>query len=97
MTDIVAAAVEALQAKLDGRGYEGCARFVITGEGALTIGAGGVTAGEMGTPDVTLTADTETFARILKGKLGPMQAYMSGKLAIDGDMGAAMRLGKTLA
>lgn len=97
MTDIVAAAVEKLRAKLDGRAFDGCAHFVIRGEGALTIGKDGVAAGELGAADVVLTADTETFVRILGGKLGPMQAYMSGKLSIDGDISAAMRLGKSLA
>lgn len=97
MTDVVAAAVEKLQAKLEGRGFDGCARFVIRGEGALTVGKDGASVGETGDADVVLTADTETFVRILGGKLGPMQAYMSGKLSIDGDISAAMRLGKALA
>jgi putative sterol carrier protein len=45
---------------------------------------------------VTLTADAETFRAILDGSLNPTAAFMTGKLAVDGDMGAAMRLGAVL-
>ena len=40
--------------------------------------------------EVTLTADTDTFRSILDGDLNPTAAFMSGRLKIDGDMGAAM-------
>jgi putative sterol carrier protein len=32
------------------------------------------------------------FARILTGKQNPMTAYMTGKLKVHGDLGAAMKL-----
>lgn len=95
MSDIVAAAVEALNRRLDGSGFDGIAKFVIEGAGALVIDADGARAGE-DDADVTLTADAETFEAILAGDLSPTAAFMSGKLAIDGDMGAAMRLGSVL-
>ena len=47
--------------------------------------------------DVTLTADAETFRAILDGGLNPTAAFMTGKLKVDGDMGAAMRLSGVLA
>jgi putative sterol carrier protein len=95
MSDIVAAAVEALSGKLGGGGFDGTAKFVIAGEGAVMIDADGVRAGDE-PADVTLTADADTFRAILDGEMNPTSAFMSGRLSIDGDMGAAMRLGSVL-
>ena len=47
--------------------------------------------------DVTLTADADTFQSIMSGDLDPTAAFMTGKLAVDGDMGMAMKLGSVLA
>lgn len=97
MSDVVRAAVEALQAKIGAEGFDGVAKFVISGEGAVMIDGAGVRAGaDDDAADVTLTADAETFQEILDGALNPTNAFMSGRLAIDGDMGAAMRLGTVL-
>ena len=95
MSDVVAAAVKALEAKLAGGAFDGSAKFVIEDEGALTLDADGVRAGDR-PADVTLSADTETFEAILSGDLNPTTAFMSGRLKIDGDMGAALRLGSVL-
>ncbi|NBR90026.1 MAG: sterol carrier family protein, partial [Rhodobacteraceae bacterium] len=46
--------------------------------------------------DVTLTASADTFESILSGDLNPTAAFMSGKLAVDGDIGMAMKLGAVL-
>jgi putative sterol carrier protein len=96
MSDIVAQAVEALNGKMNGAGFDGVAKFVIDGEGALVIDAAGARAGD-DPADVTLTADAETFRAIMDGEMNPTAAFMQGKLAIDGDMGAAMRLGSVFA
>jgi putative sterol carrier protein len=96
MSDIVAQAVEALNGKMNGAGFDGVAKFVIEGEGALVIDAAGARAGD-DPADVTLTADAETFRAIMDGEMNPTAAFMQGKLAIDGDMGAAMRLGSVFA
>ena len=95
MSDIVSAAVTALTEKLGGEGFDGSAKFAIEGEGAIIIDADGVRAGD-DEADVTMTADVETFQAILEGELNPTAAFMSGKLTIDGDMGAAMKLGGVL-
>ena len=71
------------------------AKFVVPGEGALMIDGSGVRAGDEDA-DVTLTADVETFKAILSGDLNPTSAFMSGKLAVDGNMGLAMQLGSAL-
>ena len=44
-----------------------------------------------------MTASADTFLSIVEGDLDPTSAFMSGKLAIEGDMSAAMRLAQVLA
>jgi putative sterol carrier protein len=50
-----------------------------------------VTEGE-GDADVTIRASEETFSAIAEGRQNPTTAFMTGKLKVDGDMGAAMKL-----
>lgn len=94
MSDIITAAVAALSAKITS--FDGVAKFVIPGEGAVMIDAAGVRAGD-DPSDVTMTADTDVFRAILDGSMNPTMAFMSGKLTIDGSMGLAMKLGAALA
>ncbi len=94
MSDVITAAVEALNAKLT-EGLDGSAKFVIGDEGSVMIDGDGARAGD-DEADVTLTADADTFQSILEGDLDPTSAFMSGKLAVDGDMGMAMKLGSVL-
>jgi putative sterol carrier protein len=42
--------------------------------------------------DTTIQASEETFMKIVNGEQNPTSAYMTGKLKIRGDMGAAMKL-----
>jgi putative sterol carrier protein len=44
--------------------------------------------------DVTITGDAETFERIVDGEQSATTAYMTGKIKVKGDMGAAMKLQK---
>jgi len=44
--------------------------------------------------DVTISASADTFERIANGQQNPTTAYMTGKLKVKGDMGAAMKLQK---
>lgn len=93
MSDVIAAAVSALSEKV--QGFDGVAKFVIPGEGALVIDANGVRAGD-DDADVVLTADAEVFEAILAGDINPTAAFMQGKLSVDGNMGLAMKLGSIL-
>ncbi|MCW8843763.1 MAG: SCP2 sterol-binding domain-containing protein [Rhodobacteraceae bacterium] len=95
MSDIVNTAVATLTEKLGSGGFDGSAKFVIEGEGAVMIDSDGVRAAD-DEAEVTLTADAETFQAILEGDTNPTAAFMSGKLAVDGDMGQAMQLGTVL-
>lgn len=94
MSEIVTEAVKALNEKL-GDGFDGRAKFVIEDEGAILVDGDGAKASDEDA-DVTLTADADTFQAILEGDLDPTSAFMSGKLAVDGDMGLAMQLGSAL-
>jgi len=95
MSDVINEAVAALSEKL-GSGFDSSVKFEITGEGAVMVDSDGVRA-EDGDADCTLTADAETFAAMMDGSLNPTAAFMTGKLAVDGDMGVAMKLGAMLA
>lgn len=95
MSDVIKAAVAALNAKLDG-GFDGLAKFVIDGEGGIVVDGDGARASD-DDADVTLTADAETFQSLIEGDLNPTAAFMTGKLSVDGDMGLAMKLGALLA
>jgi putative sterol carrier protein len=44
--------------------------------------------------DVTITTSEETFQKITSGEQNATSAYMTGKLKVKGDMGAAMKLQK---
>jgi putative sterol carrier protein len=71
--------------------------FDIEGEGQWKVdvrdGAVSVTEGT-GDADATITTTGESFEKIVAGEMNPTTAYMSGKLKIKGDMGAAMKLQK---
>jgi putative sterol carrier protein len=95
MSEIVDAAVKALGARLGDTGLDGSVRFVIDGEGTIRIEGSEVTADE-GDADCTVTSDADTFRALLDGELDPTAAFMSGRLAIEGDMGLAMKLGSLL-
>lgn len=95
MSDVVNEAVRVLSARLKD-GFDGVAKFVIEGEGAIMLDGSGVRAGDEAA-EVTMTASADVFKRILDGDLNPTMAFMQGKLSVDGSMGMAMKLGSVLA
>lgn len=95
MSDILDQAVAALNEKMDD-GFDGSAKFELTGVGALILDSDGARIGD-DDADVTMTADPDVFQEILSGELNPTAAFMGGKLTIDGDMGIAMKLASVLA
>jgi putative sterol carrier protein len=62
--------------------------LVTVADGKLSVAEGG------GEADATITAAGETFDKIVAGEQNPTTAYMTGKLKIKGDLGAAMKLQK---
>jgi putative sterol carrier protein len=61
---------------------------VSVADGKLSVNEGG------GDADATITTSAETFDKIVAGEQNPTTAYMTGKLKIKGDLGAAMKLQK---
>lgn len=61
---------------------------VTVADGAVSVASG---AGEA---DCTISASEETLLKIARGEANPTTAYMTGKLKIAGDMGAALKLQK---
>jgi putative sterol carrier protein len=71
--------------------------FEIDGAGTWKVDVqdGGVSVTEGGgDADATISASEETFEKIASGDMNATTAYMTGKLKIKGDMGAAMKLQK---
>jgi len=61
---------------------------VVVQDGHLNVTEGG------GDADATISTSSEVFDKIVAGEQNATVAYMSGKLKIKGDMGAAMKLQK---
>jgi putative sterol carrier protein len=71
--------------------------FDIDGEGqwVVAVSDGKLTVTEgAGDADTTISTSGETFDKIASGDQNPTTAYMTGKLKIKGDLGAAMKLQK---
>ena len=82
-------------ARLDGIDHS--YRFEIEGEGGWNVrirnGTVAVTEGPVAVgADATIRASAEVFDRIVAGKQNPATAYMAGKVKVDGDLGAVMKL-----
>ena len=78
-------------------GMENTYVFDIEGAGVWTVAVadGAVTVSEGASDaDCTFSASEETFEKIASGEQNATTAYMTGKLKIKGDMGAAMKLQK---
>jgi putative sterol carrier protein len=57
-------------------------------DGTVSVSEGG------GDADATIAAAEDTFQQIASGELNATTAYMTGKLKVRGDMGAAMKLSR---
>jgi putative sterol carrier protein len=68
---------------------EGAGKWTVSvDDGKVSVTEGGEDA------DAVITASEETFEKIVSGEQNPTSAYMTGKLKVKGDMGAAMKLQK---
>jgi putative sterol carrier protein len=65
------------------------------GEWLVSVQDGSVSVSQgSGEADTTITTSEETMLAVISGEQNPTTAYMTGKLKIKGDMGAAMKLQK---
>jgi putative sterol carrier protein len=91
---------ETLESRMDASRTAGMRNsyvFDIEGAGTWTVNVddGKVTVSEgVSDADCTITTSEETFQRIAAGEKSPTTAYMTGKLKVKGDIGAAMKLQK---
>jgi putative sterol carrier protein len=68
---------------------EGSGQWLVdVSDGRVNVTEGG------GDADVTITTTEDNFMGIVRGEQNPTTAYMTGKIKIKGDMGAAMKLQK---
>ena len=95
MSKVIEQALNALNEKMSGAGFDGSAKFHIEGEGSVVLDANGARESN-DDAEVTLIASADVFQDIIAGDLDPTSAFMSGRLRIEGDMGAAMRLSSVL-
>lgn len=75
-------------------GMEGTVQLNISEPVYLTLKDGNlsVEVGEADAPDVTLTVSDDNLIKLIKGDLGGVMAYMTGKLQVDGDLMLAKQL-----
>ena len=91
---------EGLEGRIDPAKTAGMTKsyvFEIDGAGTwkVDVADGNVSVTEGGgDADATISASEETFGQIASGDMNATTAYMTGKLKIKGDMGAAMKLQK---
>ena len=68
---------------------EGAGKWTVkVDDGTVSVSEGGEDA------DAVITTSEATFEKIVSGEQNPTSAYMTGKLKVKGDMGAAMKLQK---
>ena len=91
---------EGLESRLDPSKTAGMTNsyvFEIDGAGTWRVDVDDGTvkvAEDGGDADATIAASEETFQQIASGDLNATTAYMTGKLKVRGDMGAAMKLSR---
>jgi putative sterol carrier protein len=91
---------EGLETRANGAklaGLDHSYRFEIEGEGiwSVRVGAGRVVVtegGEDDRADATIRTSADVFDQLVSGRQNPATAYMTGKVKIDGDLGAVMKL-----
>jgi putative sterol carrier protein len=100
VADTVSEFFESLPSRVDAAKTAGMTNsyvFDIEGAGTWTVKVEGgqvtVDEGDQG-GDCTISTSAETFERIMRREQNPTTAYMTGKLKVKGDMGAAMKLQK---
>lgn len=78
---------------------DGVFKFVVTGEGegVYVVDTRAVEVREGGDGDVTITVEGPDLVAIKEGSLDAMQAFMLGKVQVEGDFGLAMKLQQILA
>lgn len=63
------------------------------GQWYVSVAGGDVTAekGKVDDPDAVIRMDANDFADMMSGKLDPMNAFMMGKVKVEGDLNSVMK------
>ncbi|MEM1343111.1 MAG: SCP2 sterol-binding domain-containing protein [Pseudomonadota bacterium] len=90
-------AVAKLRARLEGADVEHSYRITVEDEGSILVAEGALQDTDDGRAvDASISADLDTFRALFDGEIAPAAAFMTGRLSVEGDMGAAMALGGVL-
>ncbi len=79
-------------------GVNGTIQFNLSGDSGgdywlrIADGKAETGAGLVENPRMTLRSSADDFYSMLEGKLNPMQAFMTGKIKVQGDTSMAMKL-----
>jgi putative sterol carrier protein len=79
-------------------GVNGTIQFDLSGDNGgaywlrIADGAAETGTGQVENPKMTLKSTADDFYSVISGSLNPMQAFMTGKIKIQGDTGLAMKL-----
>lgn len=102
-TETLAKAVETARTRLaDVDDLDATIKFDFEGEAAVFVDGNQTPPSVVADPDAsseadcTITASEDVFRELMDGELNPTTAFMTGKLKIDGSMGAAMKLAQVL-
>ena len=92
MSEAMNKALEALKEKVGEGGVDASIKLDFEGEGAIVLDGEGARLDDGAETDCTVRADLDTFRAMFEGDLSPTSAFMTGKIKIEGDMGAAMKI-----
>ena len=95
MSEFLQDILEELNPRLEEASFDGTAKLDIPDEGAIVFTSDTAEISDADA-DVTMSADADTIRAMFNKELDPTAAFMSGKLAVDGDMGLAMQLAAVL-
>jgi len=72
--------------RFESDGDEEC-RYISIADGSVNVGAGAID-----TPTATIRTAADTWVGMITGTVNPMQAFMSGQLRVEGNIGDVMKL-----
>lgn len=91
--DLAGATQQIDSALKGGSDFDKTVKFDFGDDGKLFVdGPNNAASNEDKPADATVRVSWEDFKSLAQGQLDPMQAFMSGKVAVDGDMSVAMKL-----